>query len=92
MVESGSVSLMAVNYANSTFVAVGNGKIRTSTDGITWTDTGDSTGGNEVTYGNNTHVVVGGSNSSGYSTDGISWTHKRISGLGENLESIFYKE
>jgi len=83
---------MAVNYANNKFVAVGGGKISTSTDGITWTDTGDSTGGNEVTYGNNTHVVVGGGNSSGYSIDGTSWTHKRISSAGDNLESIIYKE
>ena len=93
---SANVDILAVNYANSTFVAVGSGssvKIRTSTDGTSWTTrTSETKTLWGVTYGNNTHVAVGNTKSLVYSTDGISWTYKQLFNGGYNLMSIIYKE
>ncbi len=48
-----------VTYGNGTFVAVGNGDLLTSADGITWTSRTGPYAVSSVTYGNGTFVAVG---------------------------------
>ena len=71
------LSVLGVQYVNSTFVAVGRGGlILTSADGSTWTSrtTYTSTDLYDVTYRNGTFVAVGDSGTSVTSSDGITWT------------------
>ncbi len=68
----------SVTYGNGLFVAVGNGSVMTSPDGITWTPRTAATASswNSVTYGNGLFVAVAsfGTNQVMTSPDGITWT------------------
>ena len=89
--------LQGVVYnSTDTWVAVGIGGIRSSTDAITWTTrTHNPYGGNGsyfVTYANNLFVSAGDTGSSSNikrSTDGITWTSTSQI-LGATLYSIAY--
>lgn len=72
-------TLYCITYGNGLFVAAGtDGKIVTSTDGITWTNqtSGYSFEFDAITYGNGIYVAVtqDASNSIFTSTDGVTWT------------------
>ncbi len=76
-------TLSAVTYANGLFVAVGDGAILTSPDGLAWTrqysDLGDWP--DAITYGDGQFVAIGNSDKSGVvltSPDGIHWTRRTI--------------
>ena len=84
--------LQAITYANSTFVAVGEGgTILTSADGIAWTrrTSGVTTPLYGVAYGNGTFVAVGWTGKTLTSPDGISWT-QRTSGITRPLYGVAY--
>ncbi len=70
-------SLYDVIYANSVWVAVGeSGTIRTSTDGLVWTDrvSGTTENLNGITWSGTEFTVVGDNNTVINSTDGTSWS------------------
>ena len=74
----GSSSIRGIAYGNNKYVAVGDdGKMATSTDGVTWTAVSNSKFGKSniraVAYGNN-RFVAGGGEAIAYSTDGTTWT------------------
>jgi len=74
----GISSIKGIAYGNGKYVAVGDdGKMATSTDGVTWTAVRDTKFGQSyiraVAFGNN-RFVAGGSDSLAYSTDGVTWT------------------
>ncbi len=82
-----------VTFGDGSFLAVGNpGAIRTSPDGITWTEStsGTSDSLNGVTHGNGTFVVVGGGGAILTSTDKVTWTSRDFS-TGQNLFSVSYR-
>ena len=90
----GSTFIQDVAYGNNMFVAVGyNGKLATSTDGITWTQRTSNFGtGNyiySVTYGNNMFVAGGTSGKLATSTNGITWT-QRTSSFDYTIYDITY--
>ncbi len=76
-VRSTNHGLQGVAYGNGLFVAVGKGKILTSSDGVMWTE---KTSGiiseisfTGVAYGNGTFVAVGDNGSIFTSSDGVNW-------------------
>jgi len=74
----GSGSIRAITYGNGKYVAVGDdGKMATSTDGVTWTAVANNKFGKShiraVAFGNN-RFVAGGDETIAYSTDGVTWT------------------
>jgi len=83
----GTGIIRAIAYGNNMFVAGGdNGKMATSTDGITWTAVSDSTFGtsriNGIAYGNNMFVAVGDTGKMATSTNGTTWTAVSDSAFG----------
>jgi hypothetical protein len=85
--SAGATTYNDVIFANGIFVAVGSNIIRSSTDGITWTQRSTLANFNRVIYANSV-FVVGGFDSltpaNGVivtSTDGITWS-TRVSGSG----------
>jgi len=75
----GTSEIRIITYGNNMFVAGGeNGKMATSTDGITWTAVSNSRFGttriSAIAYGNNMFVAVGGDSKIAYSTNGTTWT------------------
>ncbi|TXK83997.1 X2-like carbohydrate binding domain-containing protein [Paenibacillus sp. N3.4] len=69
------IDAKSISFGNNVFVAVGDGKIRRSVDGITWSVTDD--GGQyfqTITFGNGFFVAGGNSGVIKTSTDGITWT------------------
>ena len=89
-------------YANSTYIAVGEGtsggevvaKIAVSTDTITWTTKNVANaamvGANAITYGNGTYVMAGGSGFMVTSTDTISWTSRTSTFGSTNINGLAY--
>lgn len=87
----GSSSIFAVASNRYMFVAVGaDGKLATSTDGITWTQRTSSfsagDGINGVAYGDGYWVAVGDNAKIAYSTDGVTWTQKNTGISGTVVE------
>jgi hypothetical protein len=72
------VDITAIAYGNNKFVAVGYGKIATSTDGETWTTVTNSTFGTSgieaIAYGDGKFVAGGEGGKMATSTDGETWT------------------
>jgi len=89
----GTTHIFGVTYGNNMFVAVGaDGKLATSTDGITWTQRTSGFGTTHifgVTYGNNMFVAVGSSGKLATSTDGITWT-QHTSSFGTAIRGVAY--
>jgi hypothetical protein len=90
-------------WTGSQFLAINGGAstqyIATSSDGITWTATNNSSiatnAVNDVAYGNGMYVAVGGKIST--STDGVNWTHNTTTAntqlaAGYPLQSIVFSE
>jgi hypothetical protein len=74
----GTNKVRAIVYGNNKFVAVGsNGKMATSTDGVTWTAVTNGPFGTSdidaIAFGNGT-FIAGTSYKMATSTDGITWT------------------
>ena len=69
-------SVYGVAFANSRFVATGNGRTATSTNGSSWTAGTNAPSSilRGIAFGSNRWVVVGNGSRMGYSTDGASWT------------------
>ena len=83
--DSGSGHLRSIIYANNLYVAVGDsrqldGRIFTSTDGISWTrrTSGVDKQLYDIAYGNGLFVVVGVDGTLLTSPDGITWTTRTI--------------
>ncbi|MBE0558413.1 MAG: hypothetical protein IH628_14385 [Proteobacteria bacterium] len=88
-------NLVAVTYGNGTFVIISNSlsgdtwMIRSSTDGVTWTEraTGTNRRLSGITYGNDTFVAVGEAGTILTSTEGVTWT-SRYSGTINSLSGV----
>jgi hypothetical protein len=90
-----SNSILFITYGGGKFVAVGQGgKASYSTDGITWTVSGDTTFSTyfiqAVAYGNGMFVLGGFSTHLAYSTDGANWTS--TGDIGLYIMSLIYAE
>lgn len=89
---TGTIQSVASN-GTSLYVAVGNdGKLATSSDGVTWTQRTSSFGTSAITsiaYGNGYWVAVGQSDKVAYSSDGITWTQK-TTGLTGTIRGVAY--
>ncbi len=91
--DSPSGNWRAINSGNGIFVAVGQGVVMTSLDGITWISRAGVSFGTwqSITYGNGLFVVVGdgGTNRVITSTDAITWT-KRTASEANQWVSVTY--
>lgn len=81
---------IAVNGAQSQFIAVGNG-VLSSSDGITWTSRNSNSTKTlyNIIWGDNRYLSVGESGAIITSTDGINWTSLN-SGTTENLKGAVW--
>ena len=69
---------------------VNYGTIYTSTDGITWTRTAESTVlCDGVAYGNDIFVVMNSTSSIMTSTDGFTWVNRQITGITRPTDLVF---
>jgi hypothetical protein len=87
---SGGFGFKSVAYGNEKFVAVGNGRVATSTDGISWNLAADVFTGDiqNIVYGSGifwTYNQQGDNTPIKYSTDGIQWTSSTIPMTSINL-------
>jgi len=85
-------SLRAVEYANGTYVAVGDGgTILTSADSVTWIPqvSGTTNRLNGIKYGTDGFVAVGDASTILESPDGIAWT-QRTSPVTNRLSAVAY--
>lgn len=87
-----------ITYADGTYVLVGvssqssgNGRIHTSTDGVSWTarTTANLNPIYAIAYGANTFVASGRNGSIQTSGDGITWTN-RSSGQATDINTVTY--
>ena len=79
-------------FAKDIFVVIGDsGRIKTSSDGITWTTRTSNTNKNlfNIVFVNNLFVVVGSEGAILTSPDGITWT-SQTSGINDTLRGIAY--
>ncbi|MCF0072773.1 T9SS type A sorting domain-containing protein [Dyadobacter sp. CY261] len=88
------ITLYDVAYGSGKYVAVGqSGMIRTSPDGINWTEqtspVGKTRNLRHIVFANGFFVVVGDSGTTMTSTDGLNW-YQHNSGTDRNLYSIAY--
>jgi len=89
--DSGTVeSLNGITYGNGIFVAVGEGVVATSSDGITWT-TKSSLTLNEVVWHNDKFYAVGKFGTILSSPDGETWSKIEIKS-DESLNDIYAYE
>jgi hypothetical protein len=79
----------SIVYGNGLFVAVADSASAYSSDGITFTMTQSTTGGQSVAYGKGVFVSVKNSSIGGYSYDGINWTQVSLP-LGVTNNGIPY--
>ncbi len=89
-----AVTLNAVTYGTTAFVAVGNdGAIRRSADGINWDPqlSGTQRWLYGIAFGNQRYVAVGENGVIISSTDGISWT-AQASGTTKTLYNVTYAQ
>jgi len=85
-----SYTLYGITYGNHQFVAVGQGNILTSSDGITWTPRPGATNMlKDVCYGDSMYFAVGENGTILTSPDAVTWT-QRVSGTTLQLEGIAY--
>ena len=87
-------SATIVAYGAKYVLGTGVGQIATSTDGITWTSTGQLNGFGTtaiqgIAYGNSTYVAVGASGQVRSSTDALTWTTRSI-GTPQSLLGLTY--
>ncbi|WP_435302842.1 beta strand repeat-containing protein, partial [Flavobacterium aestuarii] len=82
-----TATLFSIAYGNGKFVAVGNNKITTSSDGITWSSVASTTVFantiylSGVRFINGNFVMVGDFGAIATSTDGTSWTKRQENAL-----------
>jgi len=94
-------SLKKLRYLNNLFVTIDysayvSAIILSSADGITWTESDITQTGNvpnDVAYGNNTYVVVGGFGEIFTSPDLVTWDERTNTGMTTNsLNSVIYED
>lgn len=90
-----NLTVSGLGYANSTFLALGNGKVATSSNLASWTNANlpQNFAAAEVSYGNGTYVVVGKDVPFpvAKSTDGSTWTSASgDTSFNYNFSSIAY--
>lgn len=86
-----NTSFASIAYGNGKFVATGNKRSSTSTDGVNWTSVKgfSKCGGNKVIFDGTRFIAVGDAHSA-LSIDGISWTEYQIGGTYDNFKPIIY--
>ena len=84
-------NLYAVAFGSDTFVAIGDGLILTSPDGVTWTTRSSDFASSlwAIAFGNGLFVTVGSSGTIYTSPDGITWT-QREPGMTHDLISVAF--